>query len=118
MTPSSGGSTTVLFAAGSAPRRTTSWGRSARSSTSGCAWRSFSPSTGTTARRRTSTSATSTAAPPAAPEGLAEGRVRAAAGYRSLARRVRETAVNSGLPHDQATAALIEAAWALVLGDR
>lgn len=51
-------------------------------------------------------------------EGLAEGRVRAAPGYRSLAQRVREAAVNSDLPPDQATAALIEAAWALVLGPR
>lgn len=49
-------------------------------------------------------------------EGLAAGQLRAAPGYRSLAQHVRETAVNSGLLPDLATAALIEAAWVLALG--
>ncbi len=47
-------------------------------------------------------------------EGLASGRPRAAVAYRTLAEHVRETAVNAGIPHAQATAALLEAAWALV----
>jgi hypothetical protein len=48
-------------------------------------------------------------------EGLAEGRPRAAPAYRDLALRVREAAVNAGIPSDQATAALLEVAWALVV---
>lgn len=47
-------------------------------------------------------------------EGLAEGKPRAAPAYRDLALRVREAAVNAGIPHDQAVAALIEATWALL----
>ena len=48
-------------------------------------------------------------------EGLAEGRPRATPAYRALALRAREAAVNAGLPHVQAAAALLEAGWALVL---
>lgn len=46
-------------------------------------------------------------------EGLAEGRTRTAPAYRALAQHVREAAANAGLPQTDATAALIEAAWAL-----
>lgn len=46
-------------------------------------------------------------------EGLAEGKTRAAPAYRALAQHVREAAANAGLPQADATAALIEAAWAL-----
>jgi len=48
-------------------------------------------------------------------EALADGKLRASSAYRALAQRVREAAVNPGLPHEQAASALIEAAWALVL---
>ncbi|MBI3182567.1 MAG: hypothetical protein HYZ28_10565 [Myxococcales bacterium] len=47
-------------------------------------------------------------------EGLAEGKPRATPAYRDLALRVREAAVNAGIPHDQAVAALLEATWALL----
>jgi hypothetical protein len=48
-------------------------------------------------------------------EALADGKLRTSSAYHELAQRVREAAVNAGLPHEQATSALIEAAWALVL---
>jgi hypothetical protein len=47
-------------------------------------------------------------------EALADGKPRASTAYRELARRVRETAVNASLPPGEATAALLEAAWALI----
>jgi len=48
-------------------------------------------------------------------EGLAEGKPRTAPAYRALVLRTREAAVNAGLPHTHAAAALIEATWSLVL---
>lgn len=49
-------------------------------------------------------------------ETLADGKSCASTAYRELARRVREAAVHAGLPHEQATSALLEAAWALIVG--
>lgn len=48
-------------------------------------------------------------------EGLAEGKPRASPAYRALVLRAREAAVNAGLPHTHAAAALLDAAWAVVL---
>ncbi|MBN1773593.1 MAG: hypothetical protein JXB32_20185 [Deltaproteobacteria bacterium] len=48
-------------------------------------------------------------------EEFARGRPGGTPTYRALALRVREAAVNAGLPNGLAAAALLEAAWALVL---
>jgi hypothetical protein len=48
-------------------------------------------------------------------EALADGKPRASAAYRELARRIREAAVNASLPPGQAASALIEAAWGLAV---
>jgi hypothetical protein len=50
-------------------------------------------------------------------EALADGKSRTSTVYRELAQHVREAALNASLPPGQATSALLEAAWALVLGD-
>ena len=50
-------------------------------------------------------------------EGLAKGKSRTAPAYRALVVRAREAAVNAGLRREHAAAALVEAAWALLLGD-
>jgi len=50
-------------------------------------------------------------------EGLADGGPRAAHAYRALAQHVRDAAVNAGIPHAQATAALLEVAWALAAAE-
>lgn len=47
-------------------------------------------------------------------ETLAEKGPHGSAAYRELAQRLREAAVNAGLPHERATAALLEAAWAIL----
>jgi hypothetical protein len=51
-------------------------------------------------------------------EALAERGPHGTAAYRDLAQRLREAAVNAGLPHDSATAALLEAAWAILADAR
>jgi hypothetical protein len=51
-------------------------------------------------------------------EVLAEKGPRGGAAYHDLARHLREAAVNVGLPHDRAAAALLEAAWAIVVEGR